>query len=189
MRTDARRATKVVAGTTKPRRTRAASHLRSCAAKRAAARRFALACAGQRSPSRSHLHAPASTTQTPHFAATRRDGAIRAHGIVVCRWFGLYQTALLTPRPAPGLHTVATAWDLIRGSLDAARGIAHGFVMRAISCSIQVSTLALSSPAFIPAGWIGLPMLTVMVPGLLRKAFLPQNSPELSATGNTVASL
>ena len=42
---------------------------------------------------------------------------MRAHGIVVCRWFGLYQTALLTPRPAPGLQTVATAWDLIRGSL------------------------------------------------------------------------
>ena len=56
--------------------------------------------------------------QTSHFAATRRDGAIRAHGIVVGRWFGLYQTALLTPRPAPGLHTVATAWDLIRGSSD-----------------------------------------------------------------------
>ncbi|HVS27760.1 MAG TPA: hypothetical protein VHE58_10805 [Burkholderiales bacterium] len=33
--------------------------------------------AGQRSPSRSHvprLHAPVSTTQTPHFAATRREG-------------------------------------------------------------------------------------------------------------------
>jgi len=55
--------------------------------------------------------------QTPHFAATRRDGAIRTHDFVFRRWFGLYQTALLTPRPAPELHTVATAWDLIRGSL------------------------------------------------------------------------
>ena len=63
--------------------------------------------------------------QTPHFAATRRDGAIRAHGFVVRRWFGLYQTTLLTPRPAPGLRTVATAWDLIRGSLCRLSGIAQ----------------------------------------------------------------
>jgi hypothetical protein len=56
--------------------------------------------------------------QTPHFAATRRDGAILTHGVVVRRWFGLHQTALLTPRPASGLHAVATAWDLIRGSLN-----------------------------------------------------------------------
>ena len=108
MRMDARRATKVVASTTKPRRTRVASHLRSCTAERASAR-----LRGRTYPM---LHASASTTQTLHFAATRRDGAIRAHGIVVRRWFGLYQTALLTTRPAPGLQTVATAWDLIRGS-------------------------------------------------------------------------
>ena len=50
--------------------------------------------------------------QTPHFAATRWDGAIRAHGFVVRRLFGLHQTALLTPRPAPGLHTVAHVWGL-----------------------------------------------------------------------------
>jgi hypothetical protein len=56
--------------------------------------------------------------QTPHFAATRTDGAIRAHGVVVRHWFGLHQTAFLTSRPAPGLHAVATAWDLIRGSLE-----------------------------------------------------------------------
>ena len=43
MRMDARRATKVVARTTKPRRARAALHLRSCAAERAVARRIAVA--------------------------------------------------------------------------------------------------------------------------------------------------
>jgi len=54
--------------------------------------------------------------QTPHFAATRRDGTIPAHVVVFRRWFAPKQTALLTPRPALGLHTVATARDLIRGS-------------------------------------------------------------------------
>jgi len=43
MRMNARRATKVVARTTKPRRARAALHLRSCAAERAVARRIAVA--------------------------------------------------------------------------------------------------------------------------------------------------
>ena len=66
IRMDARRATKVVARTTKPRRARVASHLRSCAAERASAR-----LRGRTYP---RLHAPASTTQTPHFTATQRDG-------------------------------------------------------------------------------------------------------------------
>jgi len=50
-----------------------------------------------------------------HAARVRVRGA-RAHGFVVRRLFGLHQTALLTPRPAPGLHTVAHVCDLIRGS-------------------------------------------------------------------------
>ena len=48
MRMDARRATKVVARTTKLRRARAASHLRSCAAERAVARRITVARASAR---------------------------------------------------------------------------------------------------------------------------------------------
>ena len=51
-----------------------------------------------------------------HAARVRVRGA-RAQSFVVRRWFGLYQTALLTPRPELGLHTVAHAMDLIRGSL------------------------------------------------------------------------
>ncbi len=79
MRIDARRATKVVARTTKPR---------------------------------------SATTQTPHFVATRRDWAFRA----VCffarlakgngHWLRL--ASCIPSRKA----TVATAWDLIRGSLS-----------------------------------------------------------------------
>ena len=45
------------------------------------------------------------------------DGAIRTHGFVVRRLFGLNQTVLLTPRPASGLHAVAHVRDLIRGSI------------------------------------------------------------------------
>ena len=80
-RMDARRATKVVAWTTKPRRARVAWHLRSCAAERAVSSP-ACGCAGQRSPPRSHvprLHASASTTQTSHFAATQM-GRLPRHG-------------------------------------------------------------------------------------------------------------
>jgi len=51
-----------------------------------------------------------------HAARVRVRGA-RAHGFVARRLFGLHQTALLAPRPAPGLHTVAYVRGLIRGSL------------------------------------------------------------------------
>lgn len=59
--------------------------------------------------------------------------------------------------------------------------------MRAISPSIQASARAFTSSARSPAVSIAGPMLTVMVPGVLKKALRPQNSPELSATGSTGA--
>ncbi len=60
---------------------------------------------------------PSNTADSHPIAATQRDGAIRPHGFVVRRLFGLDQTALLTPRPAPELQTVAHVWDVIRDSL------------------------------------------------------------------------
>ena len=60
---------------------------------------------------------PSNAADGRPVAATRRDGAIRPHGFVVRRWFGLHQTALLTPRPTPGLHSVAHVRDIIRVSL------------------------------------------------------------------------
>jgi hypothetical protein len=78
MRMDARRATKVVAGTTMPR---------------------------------------SATTQTPHFAATRRDGAFRAVCFVARLAKGNGHWLRLASRIPSRKATVATAWDLIRGSL------------------------------------------------------------------------
>jgi len=90
---DARRATKVVAGTTKPR---------------------------------------SATPQTPYFAATRRDGAFRAVCIVARLAKGGGHWLRLASRIPSRKAAVATAWDLIRGSLskqfsqfDAGIGRAH----------------------------------------------------------------
>ena len=98
MRVDARRATKVVAGTTTPRRARVALHLRSCAAERAVARRIAVARTSARLRGRTYreLHAPASTTQTPHFTAIRRDGA--CPGGLLCRSACQGEWPLAAPR-------------------------------------------------------------------------------------------
>ena len=46
--------------------------------------------------------------------------------------------------------------------------------MRIISASIRASTLVLRSPGSMPAGSIGSPMLTVIVPGSFRKEFCPR---------------
>ena len=78
MQMDARRATKVVARTTKPR---------------------------------------SATTQTPHFAATRRDGAFRAVCFVARLAKGSGHCLHLASRIPSRKTAVATAWDLIRGSL------------------------------------------------------------------------
>jgi hypothetical protein len=137
--------------TTKPRRARAASHLRSCAAERAVARRIVIARTSARLRGRTYrtprfgehaadaafcrnpkgrglprhgqrslgcgsgsMSAPfynvscGSLRPFPLHAARVRVRGARSHGFVVRRLFGLHQTALLTPRPAPGLHTVAT---------------------------------------------------------------------------------
>ncbi len=48
--------------------------------------------------------------------------------------------------------------------------------MRIISASIQASTLVLRSSGSMPAGSIGSPMLTVIVPGSFRKNSYPRTS-------------
>src|SRR5713101_8382677 len=58
-----------------------------------------------------------ATLQTPHFAATRRDGAFRAVCFVARLAKGSGHWLRLASRIPSRKASVATAWDLIRGSL------------------------------------------------------------------------
>ncbi len=55
--------------------------------------------------------------QTPNFAATRRDGAFRAFCFVAQLAKGSGHWLRLASSIPSRTATVATAWDLIRGSL------------------------------------------------------------------------
>ena len=57
-----------------------------------------------------------ATTQTPNFAATRRDGAFRAVCFVAQLAKGSGHWLRIASRIPSRKATVATAWDLIRGS-------------------------------------------------------------------------
>ena len=60
-----------------------------------------------------------ATTQTPHFAATRRDGAFRAVCFVARLVKGVNHSLRLASRIPSRKAAVATARGLIRGSLSA----------------------------------------------------------------------
>ena len=78
--------------------------------------------------------------QTPHFAATRRDGVFRAVCFVARLAKGNNPWLRLASRTPSRKATVATVWDLIRGSLTPyqlpplLRPVLHWFALEAAFC-------------------------------------------------------